>query len=133
MTTTEPPRRRPGGQLDPEADRLILETAKRLMHERGYDRLTIDAVAKHAGVARTTVYRRYKDKAELVSIRLPPGAGFASPPVAVTATPDDGSATVSWDLPLNPGLVVRQIATKPIGRWQQSRSERAPGKRPTET
>jgi AcrR family transcriptional regulator len=56
--------------MDPEADRLILETAKRLMHEQGYERLTIDGVAKQAGVARTTVYRRYRDKAELVSAAI---------------------------------------------------------------
>src|SRR5437588_4664153 len=63
-------RRRPGARKDPEADRLILETAKRLLRERGYDRLTMDGVAKQAGVARTTVYRRYRDKAELVSAAI---------------------------------------------------------------
>jgi AcrR family transcriptional regulator len=56
--------------MDPEADRLILDAAKRLLHEVGYARLTIDAVAKTAGVARTTVYRRYSDKAELVSAAI---------------------------------------------------------------
>jgi AcrR family transcriptional regulator len=70
MGSKELPRRRPGGQMDPEADRLILETAKRLMREQGYERLTIDGVAKQAGVARTTVYRRYRDKAELVSAAI---------------------------------------------------------------
>ena len=63
-------RRRPGARKDPEADRLILETAHRLLRELGYDRLTIDAVAREAGVARTTVYRRYKDKADLVSAAI---------------------------------------------------------------
>ena len=63
-------RRRPGARKDPEADRLILETAHRLLREQGYDRLTIDAVAREAGVARTTVYRRYRDKADLVSAAI---------------------------------------------------------------
>jgi AcrR family transcriptional regulator len=63
-------RRRPGARKDPEADRLILETAHRLLREHGYDRLTMDAVAREAGVARTTVYRRYKDKADLVSAAI---------------------------------------------------------------
>jgi AcrR family transcriptional regulator len=63
----EETRRRPGAKLDPKADRLILEATKRLLHDVGYARLTIDAVAREAGVARTTVYRRYRDKAELVS------------------------------------------------------------------
>jgi AcrR family transcriptional regulator len=56
--------------MDPEADRLILQTAHRLLREQGYDRLTIDAVAREAGVARTTVYRRYRDKADLVSAAI---------------------------------------------------------------
>jgi AcrR family transcriptional regulator len=63
-------RRRPGAQMDPEADRLILETTHRLLREHGYDRLTIDRVARDAGVARTTVYRRYRDKADLVSAAI---------------------------------------------------------------
>ena len=63
-------RRRPGARMDPEADRLILQTAHRLLREQGYDRLTIDAVAREAGVARTTVYRRYRDKADLVSAAI---------------------------------------------------------------
>ena len=63
-------RRRPGAQMDPEADRLILETTHRLLREHGYDRLTIDRVAREAGVARTTVYRRYRDKADLVSAAI---------------------------------------------------------------
>jgi AcrR family transcriptional regulator len=62
--------RRPGARKDPEADRLILETAHRLLREVGYDRLTMDAVAREAGVARTTVYRRYRDKADLVSATI---------------------------------------------------------------
>lgn len=63
-------RRRPGAKMDPEADRLILETAHRLLRERGYDRLTMDAVAREAGVARTTVYRRYRDKGDLISAAI---------------------------------------------------------------
>jgi AcrR family transcriptional regulator len=56
--------------MDPEADRLILTTAKRLLREVGYARLTMDGVARQAGVARTTLYRRYRDKAELVSAAI---------------------------------------------------------------
>lgn len=71
MKSTEVAQRgRPGARKDPEADRLILETTHRLLREVGYDRLTMEAVAREAGVARTTVYRRYRDKADLVSAAI---------------------------------------------------------------
>src|SRR5438445_8760549 len=78
-------RRRPGARKDPEADRLILETAHRLLRELGYDRLTMDAVAREAGVARTTLYRRYRDKADLVSAAI---SGLRQP----TKRADTGNA-----------------------------------------
>jgi AcrR family transcriptional regulator len=49
---------------------LILNATHRLLREQGYNRLTMDAVARAAGVARSTVYRRYKDKADLVSAAI---------------------------------------------------------------
>src|SRR5947209_5878568 len=80
-----PSRRRPGAQPDPEADRLLLEAAKRQLHEVGYARLRMDAVAREAGVARTTLYRRYRDKADLVSAAI---NGLRRP----SARPDTGDA-----------------------------------------
>ncbi len=56
--------------MDPEADRSILQTARQLLREVGYERLTMDGVARDAGVARTTLYRRYRDKADLVSAAI---------------------------------------------------------------
>lgn len=55
-----------------------------LLPEVGYDRLTMDAVAARAGAGRATVYRRWKDKSELVrdAIRT---LGWNEPP------PDTGS------------------------------------------
>ncbi|HEX3957462.1 MAG TPA: TetR/AcrR family transcriptional regulator [Trebonia sp.] len=42
------------------------EAALAVLAEVGYDRLTMDAVAARAGAAKTTIYRRWRDKAELV-------------------------------------------------------------------
>lgn len=70
MSAESERRRRPGAQPDPLADRLLLEAAKRQLHDVGYTRLTMDAVAREAGVARTTLYRRYRDKADLVSAAI---------------------------------------------------------------
>ena len=55
-----------GRKRDPARDDVILESALTVLAERGYDGMTIDMVAAHAGMARATVYRRWPTKAELV-------------------------------------------------------------------
>jgi len=62
--------RRPGRFPDPAAEQLIMDTTKRLLAEQGYARMSIDAVARAAGVARTTIYRRYPNKAQLVAAAI---------------------------------------------------------------
>ncbi len=44
----------------------ICEAVLELLAESGYDRLTIDAVAARARAGKTTIYRRWKGKPELV-------------------------------------------------------------------
>src|SRR5579875_1033870 len=44
------------------ADRAILEAAAALLAERGLARMSIEEVAARAGVAKTTVYRRWTSK-----------------------------------------------------------------------
>lgn len=44
----------------------VLEATYRLLAEVGYERLSIEEVARRAGVHKTTVYRRWPTKAELV-------------------------------------------------------------------
>ena len=44
----------------------LLAVTLRLLQERGYDRLTVDAVASAARASKATVYRRWRSKAELV-------------------------------------------------------------------
>lgn len=65
------PTRRPGGRpQDPGADRRIVEATLKLLAEQGYSRMSIEAVAAEAGVAKTTIYRRFADKVDLVSAAL---------------------------------------------------------------
>ncbi|MGH6653581.1 MAG: TetR/AcrR family transcriptional regulator [Actinocrinis sp.] len=48
------------------ADAAILTAARALLAERGWDGMTLGDVAARAGVAKSTLYRRWPGKAELV-------------------------------------------------------------------
>ncbi|AWW36597.1 TetR/AcrR family transcriptional regulator [Streptomyces cadmiisoli] len=62
---------RGGRQRDPAADRAILESTLALLGEgRSFADLSMDLVAQRAGVARATVYRRWRNKEELVLAAL---------------------------------------------------------------
>jgi AcrR family transcriptional regulator len=66
---TEPapsPARR-GRPRDPERSRAILDAARSLLREGGWEALTIEAVANRAGVGRPTVYRRWPTKGHLAA------------------------------------------------------------------
>jgi AcrR family transcriptional regulator len=60
------PRRRGGRYLDSSRDPVLRRAALDLLAEVGYDRLTMDAVAARARAGKTTIYRRWQSKAELV-------------------------------------------------------------------
>lgn len=62
----EPRRTAPGRPRDPKVDEAALRVTRELLAEVGYRRFTIDAVARRAGVSRTTLRLRWKSKAELV-------------------------------------------------------------------
>ncbi|MGD1110858.1 MAG: TetR/AcrR family transcriptional regulator [Mycobacterium sp.] len=62
----------------------LLEVTLRLLQEHGYDQLTVDAVASAARASKSTVYRRWPSKAELVlaafiegvrQVAVPPNTG----------------------------------------------------------
>lgn len=48
----------------------ILDTALRVLARDGYERFTIDSVAAQAHASKTTIYRRWRNKAELVKAAL---------------------------------------------------------------
>lgn len=60
---SEPARGRP---RDPRTDTAIMVAARRLLVEIGYDQVSIEAIAREAGVSRPTVYRRWPSKAHVV-------------------------------------------------------------------
>ncbi|PND54184.1 TetR family transcriptional regulator [Mycobacterium sp. ENV421] len=64
MTLTIHPAAEPSPWSPREAE--LLAVALRLLQERGYQGLTVDAVAAAAHASKATVYRRWHSKAELV-------------------------------------------------------------------
>jgi AcrR family transcriptional regulator len=61
----EPAARRPPGR-GARVRAAVLGAALAELAEVGYDALTVEAVARRAGVHKTTVYRRWADRADLV-------------------------------------------------------------------
>jgi AcrR family transcriptional regulator len=62
---TSPTSRR-GRPRSAGTDRAILDAVRALLVEHGYSGLTIEGVAARSGVAKSTVYRRWTTKADLV-------------------------------------------------------------------
>lgn len=56
-----------GRPLDEQVDAAILDATWRLLLADGYSRMSIAKVAAAARVGRPAIYRRYKDKSELVA------------------------------------------------------------------
>ncbi|MEZ4332990.1 MAG: TetR/AcrR family transcriptional regulator [Myxococcota bacterium] len=63
-------RSRAGRPRAPEADRALLEATLEIVAESGYEGVRVNDVAERAGVAKTTMYRRWPGKSELVLAAL---------------------------------------------------------------
>ncbi len=55
-----------GRPRNPEVDRVILEATIEILGQIGYSGMSIEGVAARSGVAKTTIYRRFDSKLELV-------------------------------------------------------------------
>jgi AcrR family transcriptional regulator len=69
MTTTSEPEqgiRKPGRPRSAQAHKAIIDATLELLAEEGFQGLSIEAVAARAGVGKTTIYRRWPSKDELV-------------------------------------------------------------------
>lgn len=84
MSRPAAPESRPRVEGDREGE--ILDAAVHLLHQVGYDRLTMDAVARHAHAGKATLYRRWESKQSLVVDAL-----IRSKHAAPTEDPDTGS------------------------------------------
>jgi AcrR family transcriptional regulator len=80
------PARRPGRRRDAGKDDVILDAARALLIERGYDGMTMDAVAERAGAGKATVYRRWPSKVQLTVDSV-----LCSKQLTIDEVPDTGS------------------------------------------
>lgn len=80
--------RRPGRRRDETKDEAILTAARDLLAERGYEGMTMDAVADRAGAGKATLYRRWPSKVQLTVDAIVFGRGV---PAGIDDVPDTGS------------------------------------------
>jgi AcrR family transcriptional regulator len=70
---------RPGRRA--RSDQAILEATRQLLDEQGVRALTIEGVAERSGVAKTTIYRRYRDRDDLaLAVLVEMSESFRAPP-----------------------------------------------------
>ena len=70
-----------------DTDRLILDAALKLLSERGYARMSMDAVATEAGVSKPTIYLRYPARPNWPPPRWPPTTAAPPPSPRGTCAP----------------------------------------------
>jgi len=65
--TTAPPKpRSPGRPRSEKARKAVIQSTLALLNRVGFNELSVEAVAAHAGVGKATIYRWWPNKAELV-------------------------------------------------------------------
>jgi AcrR family transcriptional regulator len=72
-------------RLDPDRERAILDAIRELLTEVGYDRMSIDEVARRARASKATIYRRWSGKPDMVAAALH-GMMIDHPPLPDTGT-----------------------------------------------
>jgi AcrR family transcriptional regulator len=76
-----------------ETDDRLLRAAADLLREKGPTGVTIEAVAARSGVARTTIYRRFDDRRQLIEAAIDPVVNRPLPPLDLAL-----EAKVRWVL-----------------------------------
>lgn len=70
-----------------QTDELILDVTRELLAEHGVHGLTVEGVARRAGMGKTTIYRRYRSRTELaLAVLLDQVDEMAQPDIGDTRT-----------------------------------------------
>lgn len=96
-----------GRPRDHARDLAILDATLSLLTEVGYEQLSIEAVAGRSGAAKTTIYRRYRDKAALVTAAVERRAPPAPPPPGGEDLREDVHSLATW--------LARSISEQDVG------------------
>src|SRR3954453_9449263 len=67
--------RRPGRPRDVSIDTRVIEAARELLVEVGYDATTVQAIAERSGVHASAIYRRWPSRVEIIEQAVFPGLG----------------------------------------------------------
>ena len=73
-------RPRPGRPRQADLDQRLAAAVLSLLHDRGPAAVTVEAVAAQAGVAKTSIYRRYSNRGELLTSCLRDAIGVPELP-----------------------------------------------------
>lgn len=92
MTTGDS--RRSSGRPRASIDEAVFAATLRTIEDEGYSRATVDRIAAAAGVAKTTLYRRWPTKGELVTACVVDAFGPA--PLTGSDPESDLEACIRW-------------------------------------
>ena len=112
--------RPPGRPRDERASQAITEAALRQLAEIGYAKMSMESIATEAGVARATVYRRFRDKADLITAAIASNIGASSP----VRRPRPTRAPISFAISKNSTSGFAESCVEVIGTLLGSREER---------
>jgi AcrR family transcriptional regulator len=96
-----------GRPRDSSRDLAIFDATLSLLTEVGYERLSVEAVAGRSGAAKTTIYRRYRDKAALVAAAVERRAPAEPPQLAGESLREDVHCLTAW--------LARSISEQDVG------------------
>jgi AcrR family transcriptional regulator len=85
-----------GRRRSERSHHAIIAATQELLVERGYPKLTIEAVAARAGVGKQTIYRWWPSRAALVLEAYLSGSDAVSLPPDSGSTRDDVRALIGW-------------------------------------
>jgi AcrR family transcriptional regulator len=85
-----------GRPRDASRDTAIIDATMHVLAELGYEQMSVEAVAARAEVAKTTIYRRYPDKAALVMAAVERRAAAVPPTVKSDGLRERLLEVVTW-------------------------------------